>query len=178
MFPKTSKSKGYIFFSIRLDDLKPKNPLLNPLQITSQLHYKEDKTLQKATVECNNPKMPLKRSDSTKYRKPSATVRNNYQQCFCNESFIMQPGLNEIILEYKANDCGTFKLGQISLLVEDKLEFLSNVLISAKVGFEVVTQGVSVYLNKVEPKKDLVAGLEQAMELVVTSGSSHIENVS
>lgn len=70
-----------------------------------------------------------------------------------------------------------FKLGQISLLVEDKLEFLSNVLIGTKIGFEVVTQGVNVYLNKVEPKKDLVAGLEHAMELVVTSGSSHIQEV-
>ena len=40
-----------------------------------------------------------------------------------------------------------------------------------------MTQGVNVFLNKVEAKKDLVAGLEQAMELVVTSGSSHIEEV-
>lgn len=76
-----------------------------------------------------------------------------------------------------ATKCGTFKLGQVSLLVEEKLEFLSNVLIGTKMGYEVVTQGVNVYLNKVEPKKDLVAGLEHAMELVVTSGSSHIEEV-
>ena len=70
-----------------------------------------------------------------------------------------------------------FKLGQVSLVVEGKLEFLSNVLIGTKMGCEVVTQGVNVFLNKVEPKKDLVAGLEQAMELVVTSGSSHIKEV-
>lgn len=152
--------------------------MLNPLQITSQLHYKEDKTLQKATVECHNPKVTLRRSDSAKYRKPSATMRSNYQDCFIKESFLLKPGLNEILLEFVSKKCGTFKVGQVSLLVEEKLEFLSNALISGNVGFDVVTQGVNVYLNKVEPKKDLVAGLEHAMELVVTSGSSAIENVS
>ncbi|XP_037301824.1 trafficking protein particle complex subunit 10 [Manduca sexta] len=161
--------------SIRLEDLKPKNPLLNPLHFTSQLHYKEDKSLQKATVECHNPKITLRRSDSCKYRKPSATTRNNYEICFAKDDLILKPGSNDILLEFIGKQCGTFRLGQISLLVEEKLEFLSNVLIGSKVGFEVVTQGVNVFLNKVEPKKDLVAGLEHAMELVVTSGSSHIE---
>ncbi|XP_023939099.2 trafficking protein particle complex subunit 10 [Bicyclus anynana] len=161
--------------SIRLDDLKPKNPLLNPMNISSKLHYKEDNTLQKATVECQNPKLPLRRSDSTKYRKPSATVRNSYEAHFENENIIIHPGSNDIVVEYVAKKCGTFKLGQVSLLIEGKLEFLSNALIAAKMGYEVETQGISVYLNKVEPKKDLVAGLEHDMELVVTSGSSKIE---
>ncbi|CAH2095443.1 unnamed protein product [Euphydryas editha] len=161
--------------SIRLDDLKPKNPLLNPMNITSKLHYKEDKTLQKATVECQNPKVTLKRSDSSKYRKPSATIRNNYETCFSTKDIVLRPGLNEITVEYIAKKCGRFKLGQVSLLVEGKLEFLSNALIASKMGYEVETQGVSVYLNKVEPKKDLVAGLEQEMELVVNSGSSKIQ---
>ncbi|XP_053615450.1 trafficking protein particle complex subunit 10 isoform X2 [Plodia interpunctella] len=164
-----------IISSIRLDDLKPKNPLLNPLQINSQLHYKEDKSLEKATIECQNPKVTLKRSDSSKYRKPSATLRSNYQYSFVKDSFSLKPGVNEIELDFLAKNCGLFKLVQISLVVEEKLEYLSNVLASSKLGFEVVTQGVNVYLNKVEPKKDLVAGLEQDMELVVTSGSSHIE---
>ncbi|XP_013186203.2 trafficking protein particle complex subunit 10 isoform X2 [Amyelois transitella] len=164
-----------IISSIRLDDVKPKNPLLNPLKITSQLHYKEDKSLEKATVECQNPKVTLKRSDSSKYRKPSATQRNNFQYSFVKEKFTLKPGVNEFVLDYTAKTCGLHKLGQISLVVEEKLEFLSNVLGGSKMGFEVVTQGVNVYLNKLEPKKDLVAGLEQAMELVVTSGSTHIE---
>ncbi|XP_045454585.1 trafficking protein particle complex subunit 10 [Melitaea cinxia] len=165
--------------SIRLNDLKPKNPLLNPMNITSKLHYKEDKTLQKATVEFQNPKVTLKRSDSSKYRKPSATVKNNYETCFSATDIVLKPGLNEITVEYIAKKCGKFKLGQVSLLVEGKLEFLSNALIATKMGYEVETQGVTVYLNKVEPKKDLVAGIEQQMELVVNSGSSKIqENAS
>ncbi|XP_013166205.1 PREDICTED: trafficking protein particle complex subunit 10 [Papilio xuthus] len=165
---------SYLLTSIRLDDLKPKNPLLSPLNFTSKLHYKEDKSLQKTTVECQNPKLTLKRSESTKYRKPSVTVRNNYENAFSVCNIQLTPGINELCLEYVANKCGTFKLGQISLLVEEKLEFLSNALITTKMGYEVVTQGISVVLNKVEPKKDLVAGLEHDMELVVTSGSSPI----
>lgn len=120
----------------------------------------------------------LKRSDSCKYRKPSATVRSNYQNAFACEHIIIQPGTNDLCLEFMAKQCGTFKLGQVSLIIEQKLEFLSNALVNNKVGYEVVTQGINVYLNKVEPKKDLVAGLEHAMELVVTSGSSHIQEVS
>lgn len=121
--------------------------------------------------------MTLKRSDSSKYRKPSATTRNNFLTSLVLENVVLKPGLNELKLEYTANQCGTFKLGQVSLLVEGKLEFLSNALIGTKVGFEVVTQGVNVYLNKVEPKKDLIAGLEHAMELVITSGSAQLKEV-
>lgn len=161
--------------SIRLADLKPTNPLLNPLNFTSQLHYKEDKSLQTATVECQNPKTPIKRTDSIKYRKPSATIRNNFTNSFKHENFIIKPGLNDILLEFNAEKPGAFKIGQISLVVEEKLEYLSNVLNNTKLGFEVVNQGVNVYLNKIEPKKDLIAGLEHAMELVVTSGSSIIQ---
>lgn len=167
-----------ICFSLRLDDLKPKNPLLNPLVITSKLHYKEDKTLQKATIECINPKMMLKRSDSVQYRKRSASVRSNYQYSFTCEHIVLQPGTNDLCLEFIAKLCGTFKLGQVSLIIEEKLEFLCNALVNNKVGYDVVTQGINVYLNKIEPKKDLVAGLEHAMELVVSNGSSHIEEVS
>lgn len=121
--------------------------------------------------------MTLKRSDSSKYRKPSATLRNNFQTSLSLDNVILKPGLNELCLEYQANQCGTFKLGQISVLIEKKLEFLSNALVNTKVGFDVVTQGVNVYLNKIEPKKDLIAGLEHAMELVVTSGSSQLKEV-
>ncbi|XP_041982895.1 trafficking protein particle complex subunit 10 [Aricia agestis] len=181
--PKKSKEctddseTNVVFTEIRLDDLKPKDPLLHPMHITSKLHYKEDKTLQKATVEYQNVKAPLKRSDSSKYRKPSATVRNNFESSFTHNDVVIKPGQNEIILEHVANKCGAFRLGQVSLLI-DKLEFLSNVLIGSKLGYDVETKVVSVYLNKVEPKKDLIAGLEQEMELVVTSGSSKIEESS
>ncbi|XP_068619603.1 trafficking protein particle complex subunit 10 [Battus philenor] len=174
----SSDDTSNLITRIRLDDLKPKNPLLNPLHFTSKLHYKEDKSLQKTTVECQNPKVTLKRSESTKYRKPSVTVRNNFDSALISNDIALTPGTNEICLEYIARKCGTFKLGQVSLLVEGRLEFLSNALISTKVGYEVVTQGINVFLNKVEPKKDLVAGLEHDMELVVTSGSSCIEENS
>ncbi|CAH2054314.1 unnamed protein product, partial [Iphiclides podalirius] len=164
-----------IIASVRLDDLKTKNPLLTPLQITSKLHYKEDRSLQKTTVECQNPKATLKRSESAKYRKPSATVRSSFEGALCSGEVELSPGPNEILLQCVAKRCGTFRLGQVSLLVEGKLEFLSNALLCTKLGYEVVTEGVSVLLNKVEPKKDLVAGLEHDMELVVTSGSSRIQ---
>ncbi|OWR45095.1 Trafficking protein particle complex subunit 10 [Danaus plexippus plexippus] len=174
----TDSDSNNLVTSIRLEDLKAKNSFLNKMNITSKLHYKEDRTLQKATVECSHPKVTLRRSDSSKYRKPSATIRNNYETCLATDHIILKPGLNEILLEYVPKMCGLFKLGQVSLLIEGRLEFLSNALIQCKLGYDVETRGVSVYLNKVEPKKDLVAGLEEDVELVVTSGSSRIEENS
>ncbi|XP_045517128.1 trafficking protein particle complex subunit 10 [Pieris brassicae] len=171
---KSSDDVSSFSTSIRLDDLKPKNPLLDPMQITSKLHFKEDKSLQKATIECQNPKMILKRSDSTKYRKPVPQVKSNCEFYLSCTDFIIKPGLNEVLFECIPTKCGVFKLGVISLLVEGKIDFISDVL-SSKMGFEVITQGVSVYLNKVEPKKDLVAGLEHDMELVVTNGCSRMD---
>ncbi|CAK1545522.1 unnamed protein product [Leptosia nina] len=161
--------------SIRLDELKPKNPLLDPMHITSKLHYKEDKSLQKATIECQNPKMILKRSDSGKYRKPVPPARPNCEMCLFCDNITIKPGVNEIIFECLPKKCGIFRVGVMCLSVEGKIEFISDVLLSTKLGFEVVTQGVTVYLNKVEPKKDLVAGLEHDMELVVTNGSSRLQ---
>lgn len=161
-------------YSIKLDDLKPKNPLLNPVCVKSQLHHKEDRTLDCASIQYSKTKTPLRRSDSAKYRKQSATVRNDYTHCMTQENFVIKPGINGIMLETVAEKPGFFKLGQVSLVVEEKLEYLSNALVPTRVGYEVVTQGTNVALNKLDPKKDLVAGLNNEMELVVTSGSTHV----
>lgn len=166
-------------FSCRLDDLKPPNPLLRPLNMSLRLDWKEDKTLDSASVQCNiSTKTKLKRSDSAKYRKPSATRRSNFTHCISLDNFSIKPGMNDIVLETVAHQAGLFRLNQISLVVEQKLEYLSNALSACRICYEVVTRGINVALNKVDPKKDLLAGVEHSMELVVTSGSTSITEVS
>lgn len=148
-----------------------------PLNLTLHLDWKEDKTLDTASVQCNNPKSKLKRTDSTKYRKQSANQRSDFTNCFNIENFSIKPGVNDIMLETIAHQAGTFRLGQISLVVERKLEYLSNALSACKMCYEVITKGVEIALNKVNPKKELFAGIEHAMELIVTSGSTSITEV-
>jgi hypothetical protein len=67
-----------------------------------------------------------------------------------------------------------YRLGQLSLLVADRLEFLSST-ISPRVSFEVMREPSSLMLNKGE--KDLLAGLEQEMVLTVSAGSHTIAEV-
>lgn len=67
-----------------------------------------------------------------------------------------------------------YRLGQLSLLVADSLEFLSST-INPRVSFEVMREPSSVILNKGE--KDLLAGLEQEMVLTVSAGSYTIGEV-
>lgn len=163
--------------SCRMDELKPPNPLMCPLNMALHLDWKEDKTLDTASVQCNNPKSKLKRTDSSKYRKQSATQRSDYTNCFSVENFLIKPGTNEIILQVVANRSGQFRLGQISLVVENKLEYLSNALSECKLCYEVITQGINIALNNADPKKDLMAGIEHQMELVLTSGSMSLLEV-
>lgn len=161
----------------KLDDLKAKNPYMYPMNMSLHLDWKEDKTLDTASVQCNNPKTKLKRTDSTKYRKQSANQRSDFTNSFTLSNFSIKPGMNDCTLETTAHQSGTFRLGQISFLIEKKLEYLSNALLSCKMCYEVITKGVDVALNKVNPKKELFAGIEHAMELIVTSGSTSITNV-
>lgn len=75
----------------------------------------------------------------------------------------------------KAQEKGSYRLGQLSLLISNKLEFLSST-ISPRVNFEVMREPSTLTLNKGE--KDLLAGLEQEMVLTVCAGSYTIAKVN
>jgi hypothetical protein len=75
----------------------------------------------------------------------------------------------------KAQEEGLYRLGQLSLLVSNRLEFLSST-VSPRVTFEVMREPSTLALNKGE--KDLLAGLEQEMVLTVCAGSYTIAEVN
>ena len=74
----------------------------------------------------------------------------------------------------QAQEKGSYRLGQLSLLLEGNLEFLSST-ITPRVSYEVMREPSTVMLNKGE--KDLLAGLEQEMVLTVSAGSYTIAEV-
>ncbi|KAJ9595261.1 hypothetical protein L9F63_013449, partial [Diploptera punctata] len=151
------------------EEQKPTNPALVRLHMMEHLDYKQDKSLGSASIISKNPKQFLRRTDSHgKYRKISNLPKGDFSSVLSIENIKLQPGRNEFTLKAKAQDKGLYRLGQLSLLLEGNLEFLSST-ISPRVSYEVMREPSTVTLNKGE--KDLLAGLEQEMVLTVSAGS-------
>lgn len=114
----------------KIDGTKPRDPCLRKLPAKRNLVYKEDKTIGSAGVEIvKSTKTPVKRSDSVKHRKPSMNVKSDFTGALStSEEFVLQPGVNNFTLTKRVDQPGIYKVGQLSLLVERKLEFLSSVL--------------------------------------------------
>ncbi|XP_053994215.1 trafficking protein particle complex subunit 10 [Hylaeus volcanicus] len=153
-----------------LEDMKPFDPTLLQLQVYSYLDYKEDKSLGSASVVHRNTKPVVRRSDSTKHRKPSVNAKGDFSKALSCGEFIVRPGVNTFTLVRRVDQPGFYKVGQLSLVVEEKLEFLSPTL-NPRLCYEVAKTQPTISLKC---GRDLLAGLIQDIELVITSGSIKI----
>ncbi|KZC10834.1 Trafficking protein particle complex subunit 10 [Dufourea novaeangliae] len=153
-----------------LEDMQPFDPRLLQLEVYSYLDYKEDKSLGSASVVHRNTKPVVRRSDSTKHRKPSVNAKGDFSKALSCDEFIMKPGMNTFTLVRCVDQPGFYKVGQLSLVVEEKLEFLSTVL-NPQLCYEVAKTQPRITLKC---GRDLLAGLIQNIELIVTSGSIKI----
>lgn len=149
-----------------------KKSIYESLSITMNSFFEEqqDKSLFLAKANPQIVKIPIRRSDSTKHRKPSTNVKCDFNNSLVSDEFIMQPGLNTLIVKRKFEQPGFYKVGQLSLIVENKLEFLSTML-SPRLLFQVAKTQPTVSLNST---RDLLAGLVQNIELIISSGSLRI----
>lgn len=153
-----------------LEDMKLLDPSLLYLQVYSYLDYKEDRSLGSASVISKNTKPLVKRSDSAKHRKPSINVKGDFSKALSGDEFVMKPGTNTFTLTRRVNQPGLYKVSQLSLVMEDKLEFLSSVL-NPRLCYEVAKTQPTISVNC---GRDLLAGLIQDIELVISSGSTKI----
>uniref|UniRef100_A0A182Y4P7 Foie-gras_1 domain-containing protein n=1 Tax=Anopheles stephensi TaxID=30069 RepID=A0A182Y4P7_ANOST len=137
------------------------------LPIILHLDYKQDNTLAGSTVACDNrAKQPVRRSSSTR-RKISPTQRSDFTNCVSSEArLVLQPGRNTVTLRTKATRVGTWSFRQLSIQV-DAVEFLSESLPGKVSNFETITKASVATMNFV----NLVAGVEQPVELVISAGS-------
>ena len=154
-----------------LEDMKPFDPTLLQLQVYSYLDYKEDKSLGSASVVHRNTKPVVRRSDSTKHRKPSVNAKGDFSRALSCDGFIMKPSVNTFTLVRRVDQPGFYKVGQLSLVIEEKLEFLSPVL-NPRLCYEVAKTQPTISLKC---GRDLLAGLPQDIELIIMSGSIKIE---
>lgn len=106
------------------------DPCLQQFPVVSQLTLSEDKSISSAKVHVGkSSKNPVKRSDSVKHRKPSMSTKGDFTGALStSEEFTLQSGENKIILTKRVDRPGFYKVSQLSLLVENKLEFVSAVL--------------------------------------------------
>ena len=91
---------------------------------------KEDKSMGSANVDVGkSSKNAVKRSDSVKLRKPSMNVKGEFGNALGTAAeFTLQPGVNRFTLTKRVDQPGYYRVSQLSLVVEKKLEFLSSVL--------------------------------------------------
>ncbi|KAG7201711.1 hypothetical protein KM043_004436 [Ampulex compressa] len=153
-----------------IDDIKPSDPSLHQLQVYSYLDYKEDRSLGAVSVVSRNTKPVVRRSDSAKHRKPSVNAKGDFSKALSCDAFIVQPDVNTFTLTRRVDQPGFYKVGQLSLIIEEKLEFLSPVL-NPRLSYEVAKTQPTISLQCV---RDLLAGLVQDVELIIMSGSVKI----
>lgn len=119
------------------------------------LDYKQDDTLNCASVACRAK------------TKVSITKHTNFTNALSASNVLLKPGLNMIELQTKATRVGFWSLKQASFHLKS-FQLLAESL-PETVGFEITTKSSSVLLSF----KNLIAGLEQDMKLIVTGGSFH-----
>lgn len=134
-------------------------------KVTLQLFYKQDNTINCASVVCDTPKtkQPVRRTSSTK-RKLSPSVQADFSNVVQAENIALQPGMNFVELKGKATRVGHWQFKQLCLSMSS-LEFLSEHLQSNS--FEICTKPASASLEF----KTLIVGIVQPINLHVSGGS-------
>lgn len=103
---------------------------------------------------------------SIAYSHPRRTARNDFTNHVLAENIILLSGENTVQLIAKATRVGLWNFKQVSISIDD-LDFLSESLPCKCSSFEITTKAATATLNF----KNLIAGIEQSIELIVSSGS-------
>ncbi|XP_014219385.1 trafficking protein particle complex subunit 10 isoform X2 [Copidosoma floridanum] len=172
---KGTESIIEVLLKCRIEDRQPSDPCLVELPVTRQLILQEDRSIGSANVQVGkSTRSVVKRSDSVKLRKPStsASTKGDFGSALSTgvEEIILQPGLNTLTLTKRVEKPGYYRVNQLSVIVEEKLEFLSSVL-QPQLCYSVAKTQPTIALNCT---RDLLAGLVQSIELVISSGSIRI----
>ncbi|CAB0028461.1 unnamed protein product [Trichogramma brassicae] len=157
-----------------ISDGRPKDPCLVQLPARTEIKLNDDKkTVDSANVQIGSrARQPVKRSDSVKHRKTSVTTKGDFGLALStSDEIVLQPGLNELTLVRRLEQPGYYKIGQLSMLVEKKMEFLSPI-IEPRLCFAVAKSQPKITLNCT---RDLLAGLVQRITLVISSGRVRID---
>lgn len=98
--------------------------------------------------------------------------KTDFTEAASTTDIILNPGRNEVVLSAEVGKAGSFRLAQISISLKH-LELLSPRL-GCRYRFRVELEQPVIRVNAV----NLVAGVEQKLEILVSTGSYSSENVS
>lgn len=154
--------------------MQPTEASLMQVPFTSYLDYTQDKSLGGVRLVNGNTKQVVRRTDSSKHRKPSVNVKCDFSKALNCSKFVMKSGDNHIVLSKRVDKSGVFKVGQLSIIVEEKLEFLS-VPLNPPLCYEVSRTQPTI---TVKCDGDLLAGLVQTIKFIIATGSIAIKKNS
>jgi hypothetical protein len=128
------------------------------------LDYKQDNNLNCASVACENKGKVRRTSSGKNENQPLAKA--DYKYSTSAKKVLFHPGINMITLTTKARDVGVWNFKQISIQFQN-LDFLTKSFNVKCKSFEVTTKPSSASLHF----SDLVAGLDQKLQLMISGGS-------
>ncbi|XP_056641631.1 trafficking protein particle complex subunit 10 [Diorhabda sublineata] len=143
-------------------DMKMADGLLQRLKMKTNLEFKQDKQLAAAGVASKFTE--LRRKNSAPQH-----LKEEIEECIevNNTPVVLTPGLNLIRLKKRATQIGKYYFGQISIQIKN-LHIVSQNL-TPKLTFEVNEEHPTLKLYKKPPP--LLTGIEQSMNLIITTGS-------
>lgn len=107
------------------------------------------------------------RSNSSTRRKISPTTRRDFTNSLKCDNVLLKPGTNVLELTAKGTRVGKWNFRQLSIVIK-QLDFLTEQYLPVSCNpFDVITKPASAILSF----KNLVAGIEQDMNLIVSGGS-------
>nr|XP_018911328.1 PREDICTED: trafficking protein particle complex subunit 10 [Bemisia tabaci] len=147
------------------------NAFLMKLPIQESFEYQQDGSLGSVSVVCKNQKHHLKRQDSQggRNKRLVSVPKGDFSQSLILKDPELKPGRNRLVLKSKINCSGTFRLGQVCVEVNNRLELLSTT-ISPRLYFTAIWKSPSVNLEK-SSEGSLLVGVEERVKLVVSTNS-------
>lgn len=147
-------------------DVSPQSNEFDMLPFTIHFDYKQDNSLSGASVVCEG-KEKVRRTSSGKNENAPA-VRSDFSNAATLENVVIHPGVNVLSINTKAVQVGAWNFKQFSIQFQN-LEFLSKTIPLKLKPFEITTKPSSASLHFA----NLVAGLDQNMNLMISGGSYH-----
>ena len=143
-----------------------------------QQHLKQDGGLSSVALVCQNTHQLLSRKISCGLPlMDSSATREEFTHCFRGVGMRLEPGVNHVTLEMKAECEGQFVLNQFIVAVHrlELIEPVGNGPTDPAPGLTVVR--VTPTVTIVKCREDLLAGIEQEIQLVIRTGSAPFKQV-
>ncbi|KAG8041690.1 hypothetical protein G9C98_006985 [Cotesia typhae] len=150
--------------------LQQENSQLAKLQVYPYIDFREDMSIESVGIINKNVKQLINQTDRKKSEKFSTCVDEVVNEVLDKNRFEIESGENNLKISIVDNKPGTYRINRLSLIINEKLIFQSE-LIKPQVHYKIMKTQPSISINS----RDLVAGVVQNTELIISNGSVKIQ---